>query len=120
MFTEYGVLLLTLFAGHYLVDFALQTSAMDQGKNRRSVPKQYDPVIHGPLQRVWLHYLTAHASIHGLVVGIVLNPTFGVIEYVLHWLIDVAKCERWFGIHTDQILHLLCKVVYVAVILRWA
>jgi hypothetical protein len=33
---------------------------------------------------------------------------------VAHWFIDDAKCRGKFGYHTDQILHVVCKVAWAA------
>jgi hypothetical protein len=37
-------------------------------------------------------------------------------ETVLHWLIDFGKCEKWYSIHVDQGLHLLCKALWFALL----
>ena len=34
----------------------------------------------------------------------------------VHWLIDFGKCEKWFGIHVDQGLHVACKVLWCVLI----
>ena len=67
----------------------------------------------------WYYWLTAHALIHGAAVAVVLrwwggiDPAtavwFGVAEAVVHWLIDLGKCERLYGIHIDQGLHVGCN-----------
>jgi hypothetical protein len=36
-------------------------------------------------------------------------------EWVIHALIDFCKCRRWYGLSTDQALHLLCKLVWVSI-----
>ena len=40
----------------------------------------------------------------------------GIAELVLHWIIDYIKCEGITNIHTDQLLHILCRVGYVIAI----
>lgn len=110
--------LLVLIAGHYFCDFSLQSDAIAKGKNRHSGPPPgYDPEVHGRMQKVWPHYLTAHAAVHGLFVGVVVGPLFGAAEFAMHWAIDFIKCERVYGIHTDQALHIACKVAWV---IGWA
>ena len=37
----------------------------------------------------------------------------GVIELILHWIIDFIKCEGITSIHSDQTLHVLCRIGYV-------
>jgi hypothetical protein len=41
------------------------------------------------------------------------------VEFVLHWWIDFAKCEKWTNFHQDQGLHLLSKLAYVAALFWW-
>jgi len=55
-----------------------------------------------------------HDLIQAGAVWIVTGHTgLAALEFVLHWMIDFAKCENWTGIHTDQALHVACKVAYV-------
>jgi hypothetical protein len=107
-------MLFFLLAGHALMDFALQSDVMAACKCRRS----NHPVQQGV---PWYYWLTAHALLHGLAVGVVIRwwgydwpPAvgFALAEFVAHWLIDLAKCERLFNIHVDQALHGLCKVAW--------
>ena len=61
--------------------------------------------------------MSAHALIHcGAVWLISGSVILGLAEFVLHWLIDFAKCEKWIGFSGDQFLHYLCKAAYVALI----
>jgi hypothetical protein len=109
-------MLFLLLASHAVVDYSLQTEWIAKNKNRHAggAPSGYDPRLHGSLQRVWPYVLSAHALEHGL--GVYL-ATGGRIDLALaetaaHWMIDLAKCERWFGIHSDQALHVACKVLW--------
>jgi hypothetical protein len=107
-------MLFFLLAGHALMDYALQTEAIAACKCRRA---------NHPLQQVvpWFYWLTAHALLHGLSVGVVVR-CFGhdwpvavglaLAETAAHWLIDLLKCEKLFNIHVDQGLHVLCKLVW--------
>ncbi len=112
-------LFLMLFA-HALADFALQPEAMGYGKNRHDE-------IHAKeesLFPVWWYWLSAHAMIHGGVVYVVAGLIIGsglalllaLIETLVHWLTDFAKCEGWIGVHMDQSIHIACKVVYAIAI----
>jgi len=107
-------MLFFLMAGHALMDFALQTEAIATCKCRRA---------NHPLQRAvpWYYWLTAHAFLHGMAVGAIVRwfgydwqvaVGFAIAETVVHWFIDLAKCERKFNIHVDQALHVLCKVLW--------
>jgi hypothetical protein len=107
-------MLFFFFAAHALMDFALQGDAIATCKCRAAG---------SPLQKSvpWYYWLTAHCILHGAAVAVVIQwygygfnlaVWFGVVETVIHWFIDLAKCERVFGIHIDQSAHLLCKVVW--------
>jgi hypothetical protein len=103
-------LLFWLVVGHQLMDFALQTPNIAIEKNRHST---------SPLQNEvpWFYWMTAHAFLHGGFVAWVTGQVgYGLLETVIHWIIDFAKCERWTNIHVDQILHYLCKVLWVVMI----
>ncbi len=96
-----------LLVGHAVADFALQIDSMARGKNRHRKPEQ----------TVWPYWLTSHALIHGGAVALATGvPALGALEAVSHWLIDFGKCENWYGIHTDQALHVWCKVAWWALI----
>jgi hypothetical protein len=107
-------MLFFLLAGHALMDYSLQTDPMAVCKCRRA---------NNPLQQnvPWYYWLTAHALLHGAVVGLIvmwgyndweLAVAFAVAEAVAHWLIDFGKCEKLYNIHVDQLLHVLCKVAW--------
>jgi predicted DNA repair protein MutK len=100
-----------LACGHAFADFALQSDLIAKGKNRHT------PAFNVPtgqtLQTIWPWVLSAHAAIHaGTVMLITGSLVVGLSEFVLHWIIDFAKCENWTGIHTDQTLHLICKLAF--------
>ncbi len=107
-------MLFFLLAGHALVDFSLQTDAMAVCKCRHAKH---------PLQQSvpWYYWLTSHALIHGAMVGAILwcwygdkhlAVAFAIAETVIHWLIDFGKCEKLYSVHLDQVLHLLCKLLW--------
>lgn len=109
-------MLFFLLAGHALMDYSLQNDAMAACKCRRTT---------NPLQQAvpWYYWLTAHALLHGAAVGVILKwsgaaydlaVVFGLAETILHWLIDLGKCEKLYSIHIDQGLHVLCKVAWWA------
>ncbi|MCI0354597.1 MAG: NAD(P)H-dependent oxidoreductase, partial [Acidobacteria bacterium] len=64
--------------------------------------------------------LSAHAFIHGGAVAFVTqNLGLGLAETAAHWVIDYGKGERWYGFHTDQFLHILCKMAWAGWLI-WA
>ncbi len=108
-------LLFYLLVAHALVDFSLQTDAMAKGKNRHN--KKTEPPPGQKFIPCWGYWLSAHALQHGGCVAIVTDSiTLGIAETITHWLIDFGKCEAWYNVHTDQILHFGCKLLWIFII----
>jgi len=108
---------MTLFfqflVGHALGDYVFQRDIMAKSKSRHADIFK----TAGPRFPAWYYWLGSHALVHGGAVFIVSGSLLlGVVETVLHFLIDFCKCEHWFNLHVDQILHILCKLAYVYVI----
>ena len=98
---------LALAVCHALADFPLQGRYLADQKARHSADSHEE----------WLVALCAHSLIHAGGVWLVTGSlTLGVAEWILHTVIDLLKGERKFGLVTDQILHLACKVVYTVLI----
>jgi hypothetical protein len=112
-------LLFRFLVGHALADYALQSDFIATNKNRNATPKGYDPNRHGPMQKVWPFVLSSHALIHGGAAYIACGGILwvGIVETISHWFIDFGKCEKWYGIKTDQALHLAFKLFYVGMLL---
>ena len=105
-------ILLLLLAGHFVGDFVLQTSPMSSGKNRNNSRERFDDSF-----PQWYYWLSAHASTHGLIVYLVTGSIiFLMCEFLSHWLIDFMKCDKLISLHQDQLLHLLTKLAFAAVI----
>jgi hypothetical protein len=101
-----GSMLPLLLMAHFLCDFGLQSDRMAKEKCPGC-----DPTL------PWGWWLTAHAAIHGLAVALLTGlPLLGVAEMAVHAWIDHAKCVKRISLRTDQILHLLCKALWVAVL----
>ena len=118
MDTNLVILIFKFLFAHALVDFALQPNSMAVGKNRhRQFDGSPDALKYFPN---WTYWLTSHAMIHGGAVWLVTGNVFlGIIEVVLHWFIDFAKCENWTNIHADQLLHIICKAFYILCLKLW-
>jgi len=105
-----------LYIAHALADFALQTDAMAKGKNRHNKP-DYIPAGQ-KFVPCWHYWLTAHALIHA---GGVWWATgimwLGLVELVMHWLIDFLKCEGLTNPNQDQFLHFVCRLAYCPFVL---
>jgi hypothetical protein len=113
-----GVLILffAMAIGHALGDYPLQGEFLATGKNRH-VDKttflgggEFSPIL-------WIHSLTAHSLIQAGIVWIVTGAgTLALAEFILHWIIDFVRCEKWIGFSFDQCLHLACKLVYAIIL----
>jgi hypothetical protein len=108
-----AILFIKLMMGHALADFALQSDAMAKGKNRNRVIDPSSIPVGQKMQVSWFYWLTSHALIHGMLVWLITGSiSLGVLESVCHWLIDFGKCDNKYGIHMDQFLHALCKLMW--------
>lgn len=104
-------MLFALIIGHAIADYPLQGKFLAVRKNRHI--KAIDYSGDSP-PTLWIYCLSAHSLVHsGMVWVITGSAAFAFAEFVLHWIIDFAKCEKWTNFHTDQGLHILSKVAYV-------
>ena len=102
--------LFALCIGHAVADFPLQGEFLATGKNRRFLIHLGDPSR--PVQ-IWVVCMTMHCLVHtGAVWLITGSALLAAVEFVIHWGIDVAKCEGKTTFNQDQCLHVLCKVGY--------
>lgn len=102
-----------LLVAHAACDYIWQTDAIAVHKN---------PFVVGPLhQHVnWYYWMAAHALMHGGAVALITGSAIlGIAESIMHFIIDVMKCAKIFTIHADQISHLLCKVLWIALWLKF-
>ena len=37
-------------------------------------------------------------------------------ETAIHWLSDYGKCARWYSLHVDQAIHIVCKLAWWALV----
>ena len=106
-----------LLLGHGLADFPLQGEFLAVGKDRHD---DLSRITGGKLwpDNIWLYCLTVHSLVHAAAVWVITGSVvLCLVEFVLHWLIDLAKNENLTGFYTDQALHILCKVIYAGLFL---
>lgn len=95
-------LALMLLAAHWLADYPLQGDFLAKAK------------FEGPLRA---YHLVAHAGIHGGAVALVTGIVWlGLAEWVAHTIIDELKVRGWTSFALDQTLHILCKIVWLAIV----
>lgn len=100
-------LFLILVAAHFVCDYPLQGDFLAKAKNR------FAAIPGVPFYQA----LGAHAVIHGAAVGLITGFIWlAAAEAVLHALIDDAKCAGRLSFNQDQLLHFVCKGVWVAVV----
>jgi hypothetical protein len=104
-----------LLVVHALMDFPLQGDSVAINKNPNA---NTDLQKHVP----WYYWMGAHALAHGGGVALVMSFIWapgavwlGLSETVCHFLIDCGKCNKKYSIHGDQVLHVLCKLLWVAI-----
>lgn len=99
----YISLLFFLFSAHWVCDYPLQGDFLANAKQK------------GPLR---VYHLVAHAGIQGGAVALVTgNVWLGICEWAAHTVIDEMKTKGLTSFATDQFLHILCKIIWVAVII---
>ena len=105
---EFSVLLFNLVFAHMLADYPLQGDFLAKGKNRT------EPIAGVP----FAYPLAAHALIHGGFVGLATGSLWlALAETIIHAWVDDAKCRGRIGYHTDQAIHIACKVVWASIVI---
>ncbi len=95
---------------HAVLDFMLQPNIMAAAKSRHS-DYHKDGNRDFP---AWYYWMTAHSLGHGGAVYLISGSLYlGLLEAVLHGVIDFTKCEHKTTLVQDQALHMVCKVGYV-------
>lgn len=102
--------LFLLLGWHAIADFPLQGDFLSRAKNQHtSIGKDW-----------WRIALPMHGLIHGIGVAVITGSTLlGIVEVLLHSMIDYAKCENWISINDDQTSHIICKIVYMVILARF-
>lgn len=102
-------MLFLLCIGHAFGDVAFQTEWMAFTKQR----VREGAICPGTKKGMWVFALTSHALINAGIVIIITGSTLaGLLEFIVHWLIDFGKCEGKYGMMVDQALHLTSKIVW--------
>jgi len=109
-------LLFFLILVHALMDYSLQGDSMAVCK----CPKANTPLA---ASVPWYYWLTSHALLHGAAVGVIFRwmefdwsvvVVLATVETVIHWFVDLGKCEKLYSLHVDQTIHILCKIAWWA------
>ena len=96
-----------LLVGHALADYPLQGDFLAKAKNHRA------PLPNTP----WFTCLLAHALIQGGMVAFVTgHVSLGIAEFVAHTIIDYGKSDGWYDFNIDQLLHIICKLLWCALL----
>lgn len=115
-FASAFALLFALLIGHSLADFPLQGDFISRGKNRHLEPPKLADGKESP-KNLWVYLMSAHCLIHAGFVWLMTGfLAFAMAEFVLHWVIDVLKCENKTTFALDQWLHIFCKIVFVGIL----
>ena len=100
-----------LLIAHALFDYPLQGDFLSRNKNRHYKDDNNN------VKWLWIHCLTSHSILHAGSVWLITGSfIIGIMEFVLHWIIDFLKCEGITNFHTDQFLHVLCRILYVIIL----
>lgn len=99
-------LFILLVLGHLVADYVFQTDSIALGKNNTLDPAKFGVN--------WYYWMASHAATHSLIVYVLtMNIWACLFELVSHFAIDYFKCNKKYGLHTDQLLHIVCKLVIV-------
>ena len=53
---------------------------------------------------------------HGAAVSLITGIYWlGILETITHFIIDHCKCKKLYDIHIDQLLHFICKAIWVVI-----
>ena len=97
-------ILFLLIISHFVCDFNLQTDRMAVEKVQGK-----DTTLN------WRWWLGGHCATHALAVTLITSSTIlGFLEFIMHWIIDYLKGKNYYSLLIDQLLHLGCKLIYIA------
>lgn len=119
-----GQLLIAMIVAHLLLDYPLQGDFLAKAKNHQN---GIDGVP-------WVQALMAHSILQAAGVWLVTGSmALGFFEFIAHAAIDYGKSAGWYqsvdakgfstwaaferAYHVDQLLHILCKALWVWLII---
>lgn len=104
MILELALIFAAMLAGHYIADRVLQPGWLSQHKRSDALLNRWQALaLHG----------VAHGFFVALITG---SAVLAVAEAIAHAAIDRGKGRGWYGMKTDQALHVLCKLAWIAAI----
>jgi hypothetical protein len=90
-----------LMVGHAIADYLLQSLAVNHDKNRNKAPA------------LWVYAMSAHCLANAGAVALATGSVpLGVAEFVVHFGIDIARCDGRTSRAVDQGLHVACKLLW--------
>jgi hypothetical protein len=99
-----AVLLALLLIGHAVADSLLQPPWLSIRKRESD-------------WTVRLQALALHGAAHALPVALITQqPLLAILELFAHPLIDDLKARGMYGLKTDQLLHVACKVLWIVLL----
>lgn len=102
---------LALMVGHVFADYVFQSAQMAEWKS----PKASVPARAGK----WWWWMLAHGTVNGTFVWMVTGSIgLGVLETVLHCIIDIEKCMGYFSAVEDQLGHIVCKALWALIAVK--
>lgn len=103
-------LFILLVLAHLVADYVFQTDSIALGKNNTLDPAKFGVN--------WYYWMGSHAATHSLFVYILtMNIWACLFEFASHFIIDYMKCNKHYGLHVDQLLHIICKGLIVILII---
>lgn len=106
---EVPEMLVYMIAAHFLLDYALQGDWMSKAKNPTL------ELIQG--EEIWPLVLFGHSLLHATAVQVIAGSwLLFLVELLIHFATDYAKCKGRFGYNVDQFIHIGCKIAYAIVL----
>ncbi|MGU3495894.1 DUF3307 domain-containing protein [Xanthobacteraceae bacterium A53D] len=99
-----------MLIGHAVADYPLQGDWISKAKNHT--------LSLVPGETIWPGVLACHGAIHAGAVWLATGAWWlAACEFVAHCLIDYAKCDGRLTYNQDQALHVMCKMVWFALLI---
>jgi hypothetical protein len=90
-----------LMVGHAIADYLWQSLGVNHDKNPNKAPA------------MWIYAMTAHCLANAGAVALATGSVpRGGAEFVVHFVIDLARCDGRLSRPVDQGLHVACKALW--------